>query len=65
MRLECGEPGQAHMTFSVDYVFNNTAQLHRHGEVRRDDVRQERDGQQENRRPLDVLDLHQEPDDVT
>jgi uncharacterized protein DUF3617 len=23
MRLECGEPGQAQMTFSVDFVFNN------------------------------------------
>jgi hypothetical protein len=23
MRLECGEPGQAQMTFSVDYVFNS------------------------------------------
>ena len=24
MRLECGESGQAHMTFNVDFVFNNT-----------------------------------------
>ena len=36
------------------------AQLHRHGQVRHDDVRQKHHGQQENRGPLDVIDLRQE-----